>query len=226
MSRNQDFAQAVFFDKSQPIFTPRGNLLAYKTKKIGKVKFNGETANVVPLMVGFFDGGMHRNLDLGPKHILRRNMMGHMSRSPIADYGSLLNVAVIPDSNQDRRLEGQLYVPEEINASIAVSGERGQGNLSFTLTWNKGNPQHRVEIIIGGVGMRNDNRMPLLRLKTPDDGELKIPNRILKSLPFMDFRHIIITVIRRSEKKIDDQINGSKTFITSQSIHNLIFDVP
>jgi len=226
MSRNQDFAQAVFFDKSQPIYSPRGNLLAYKTKKIGKVKFNGETAAVVPLMVGFFEGGMHKNLNLGPKHVLRRNMMGHMPKPPIADYGSLLNVTIIPDSNQDRRLEGQVNVPEEINAAIIVSGERDKGNLSFTLTWNKGNQDNKIEIILGGVGMRNDNRMPLLRLKTRDDGELKIPNRILKPLPFIDFRHIIVTVIRRKEKKIDNGINGSKTFISSQSIHNLIFDVP
>lgn len=225
MTRLQDFAVAIFFDKTQPVKTPHGRLIGYKTRKAGTVFFNGDSAKTTFLHVRFFDGGMPRQVLLGPKHELRKNLLDH-SQSPIADYNTYLNVKLKPDLFPDRIVEGDIPVPQELNAVLKIRGSKNDDNLELILNWNKSGAKRKIEIIIGGVRKGTDERMPLLRVRTKDDGKVIIGRQIINSLPFDRFSHIVITLIRRFENTDVADINNNKILVTSQVIHNLIFDVP
>ncbi len=226
MTRKQDIAIAVFFDKNKPVATPSGNLIGYNSYKIGKVFFNGDSAHVMPLFVTYFKNHLPVDTPLGPMYLLRRNLMRMMNPNPIADFNSILNIKIIPDSAPDEILQKNILVPDNLNPSLIVSGKKGEGNLELVLKWENIHPETQIEIIIGGVKFGRQNRMPLLKLRTRDDGEVRIPPRILKSIPFDNFSHMIVTVIRKNELKINSPINNNKTLISTQVIHNLIFDVP
>lgn len=222
-SRVQDNAIAIFFDKNNPVYSMHNKIIGYKTRKIGDVLFNGDTANVKALKIGYFREGMPREITLGPMHQLKRNLL--LGETPIAEYGSQLNIKIISDLNNNT-VEGNIPIPREINAGLVIRGKKSEKNLELILTWENPRPGKDIEIILGGVRYYTQKRMPILKIKTKDDGRLIIPQSIFKNFRYEFYSHLIVTLMRRIEIKSLRDTENNKAFISSQTIQNLIFNVP
>jgi len=96
------------------------------------------------------------------------------------------------------------------------------------LSWN-GKGEKRTSIIIGlviadSIGGRQLHTIPIYKIKTADDGELKIPGRFFNQLPLDRFEKIVFTFVRSYEGYRGSGAN--ELLVSSQSIHSIIIDIP
>ncbi len=66
--------------------------------------------------------------------------------------------------------------------------------------------------------------IPVYRMKTKDDGELKIPGRYLNQLPLENFEKIVFTFVRSYEGYHDN--GNNELLVSSQSIHSIVIEIP
>ena len=116
-----------------------------------------------------------------------------------------------------------IQTPPEITGSVIVNGSRGSGDLRLTLNWNAEN-YRRITIIIGFIKNGQPFSIPVYRIKTADDGELKIPGRLLNGLPLDEFSGIVVTFVRVKEKIAGPESNSH--LLSAQSIHSIILGIP
>jgi len=213
-------AQAIFFDKNQPIYVG-GKLLAYKSIIRGTIKFNGTEANKVPYRIRFREGGIQKDTLLGFKYALYN--VGNGDPDPFY-FGYDASVSfefdpILPGGN----ISFNILTPHEINGSVSLSGSKMSRNLEATLNWN-GRGGKRVFVIIGLLRPGQLQSVPVYKMKTPDDGELKIPGRYLNQLPLDRFEKIVFTFIRSYESYHGN--GNNELLVSSQSIHSIVIDIP
>jgi len=214
-------AQAMFFDKSKPITYSNGRLLAYKTIIPGAIKFNGTEAHIVPYRIRFREGGMPKDTLVGGKYLLYNISYG--TPDPFYfEYGSNVSFEFDPFL-LGGNISFNIPTPEEINGVVSLSGNQISKNLEATLNWNaKG--EKRVFVIIGLLRPGQLQSIPVYKMKTPDDGELKIPSRYLNQLPLDRFEKIVFTFVRSYEGYRGS--GNNELLVSSQSIHSIVIDIP
>ena len=214
-------AQAMFFDKSKPVKYSDGKLLAYQTFTPGIIKFNGTEADTVPYRIRFRDMGMMKDTLIGNKYLLY-NIFGGYPDPFYFNYNSNVSFEFNP-SGQGNNLAFNIPTPTEINGNVILTGNKYRENLEAVLRWNSGGPK-RVSVIIGFIRFNQVFSIPVYRMKTADDGELRIPGRFFNQLPLERFEKVVFTFVRSFENYHN---NGStELFVSSQSIHSIVIDIP
>jgi len=214
-------ANAIFFNRAKPIMNHRGRIIGFRSRYIGKIKFDNDTAKVVPARIPIMNAGVRSDTLIGLKYILKYHDEFHPNRIPFP-YNSNVNVQINP--TMGNRIQFNLTVPQEITGSVKVIGKRSERNLKLELNWDAGQTG-KIEIILGGIPKGETGVFPLLKFETKDDGFLRIPTRYIQPIPFERFDKIVLTFIRKIEKKITNNNSLNDNFIAAQSIHNIIFEV-
>jgi hypothetical protein len=216
-------AQAMFFNKSEPIRYADNRIIAYKTLVPGTIKFNGLDAHVVPYRIKFRDLGILKDTLLGYKYVLYN--VSDYGGSPDPFYYSY-NASVSFEFNPFGPGNGfafNISTPLEITGQVILSGKRAENNLEAKLKWNQEN-SGRISIVIGLIKPNQINSIPVYRLKTQDDGELRIPERYFNQLPLERFEKIVFTFIRSFE--VHHGFGNNDLIASSQSIHTIVIDIP
>lgn len=215
-------AQAMFFDKNQPIYVG-GKLIAYKSIVPGTIKFNVTEAHIVPFRIRYREGGSPKDtlIVIGGKYLLYNISYG--TPDPFYfEYNSNVSFEfnpILPGEN----ISFNIPTPHEINGVVSLSGNQISKNLEATLNWNaKG--EKRVFVIIGLLRPGQLQSIPVYKMKTPDDGELKIPSRYLNQLPLDRFEKIVFTFVRSYEGYRGSGAN--ELLVSSQSIHSIVIEIP
>jgi hypothetical protein len=215
-------AQAIFFDKSNPIKIG-GRLLAFKTVTpfLGEsVKFDGYGSHIVPYVLRFFKEGVQDTITIGNKYVLFR--INGLGDPFIYYYGSSVRFELDPLIGQTVSFD--IPTPPEINGSIHLNGSKNSGNLEALLKWN-GRSNRRISVIIGIMKNNNSKAISVYRIKTADDGEMKIPGWLLNGLPLSDYKKFVFSFVRSYEEEVSGNGNN-KLYLSSQSIHSIIIDIP
>jgi hypothetical protein len=214
-------AQAMFFDKSKPIWYSNGRLLCYQTLTPGVIRFNGTEANIVPYKIRFRDMGMQKDTLIGNKYLLY-NIFGGFPDPFYFDYNSSVSFEFTP-SGPGSNISFNIPTPQEINGGVTLTGNRNTRDLSVLFSWNPiGNK--RVTIIIGLMRPNQTLSIPIYRMKTGDDGELRIPGRYLNQLPLQNFEKIVFTFIRSYEGYHGN--GNNELLVSAQSIHSIVIEIP
>jgi hypothetical protein len=213
-------AQAVFFNRDSPVLSPDGRLIGYETRLLGNLDFNGKRAKHLPFRIRFKNrnNGNHTDTTLGLRHVLH-----HKPGNPGDDFNFQYNSFVSLDFNPFTGNPVNFNIPTaaEINGLLRL--EKNGNNLSGRLNWNAKNAE-KFEIIIGGTLRGNGKVFPLYRLRTRDDGALIIPRSLLNQIPLNRFQRLVFSIIRKKELRVSTE--NDDLFILSQSIHNIITDIP
>jgi hypothetical protein len=91
------------------------------------------------------------------------------------------------------------------------------------LSWNA-RGEKRISVVVGLMRPGQLQSIPVYRMKTLDDGELRIPGRYLNQLPLDRFEKIVFTFIRSYEGYRGSGAN--ELLVSSQSIHSIVIDIP
>ena len=213
-------AQAMFFDKNKPIYVG-GKLIGYKSIVPGTIKFNGTEAHVVPFRMRYREGGSPKDTLVGGKYLLY-NMYGGFPDPFYFGYDSNVSFEFDPFLPGEN-ISFNILTPHEINGIVSLSGSKMNKNLGASLNWN-GRGEKRVFVIIGLMRSGQLQSIPVYKMKTPDDGELKIPSRYLNQLPLDRFEKIVFTFVRSYEGYRGS--GNNELLVSSQSIHSIVIDIP
>lgn len=222
-NRTSEFslAQAMFFDKSKPINYSDGRILAFKTLIPGIIKFNGTEANIVPYRIKFRDMGIQRDTLIGNKYLLY-NIFGGFPDPFYFNYNASVSFEFNPFSPGEN-ISFNIPTPKEIVGSVTLTGNVRNENLDVLLSWNPiGNK--KITVIVGLMRPNQISSIPVYRMKTRDDGELRIPGRYLNQLPLENFEKIVFTFVRSYEYTHGNGDND--LFVSSQSIHSIVIEIP
>jgi hypothetical protein len=222
-NRTSEFslAQAMFFDKSIPITYSDGRILAYKAIIPGTIKFNGIEAHIVPYRIRYREDGIQKDTLIGNKFLLY-NIFGGFPDPFYFNYNSNVSFEfdpILPGGN----ISINIPTPNQIDGIVSISGNRSNKNLEAILRWN-GIGEKKVSIIIGLMRPGQLQSIPVYRMKTPDDGELRIPVRYLNQLPLDKFEKIVFTFVRSFESYHGG--GNNELLVSSQSIHSIVIDIP
>ena len=222
-NRTSEFslAQAMFFDKSKPINYSDGRLLAYKTLIRGIIKFNGTEASVVPYRIRFKDMGIQKDTLVGNKYLLY-NIFGGFPDPFYFSYNSSVSFEFAP-FGPGENISFNIPTPQEIVGSVTLSGNRRNENLDVLLHWNPIGIK-KITVIVGLTRPNQISSIPVYRMRTRDDGELRIPGRYLNQLPLENFEKIVFTFVRSYE--YTHRNGDNDLFVSSQSIHSIVIDIP
>lgn len=216
------YAQAMFFDISNPITDPSGKVLGYMTRKFANrmfsITFDGLRALPVPYSLRYKYNGMNIDTLLGEQFVLidRGSMPGRFRYR----YGSQINCKI---STIDSAVEFPIPTPAEITGKVTLTGHLANKNISGVVQWNAGNTQS-VELIIGVITRNDNSKYPLYQLELKDKGRLTIPPKLLNEIPKNRYDKFVFTLVRKIEfQKYTDNQN---LYILSQSIHSIILDIP
>lgn len=212
------FAQSIFFDRSEKIFSPGGRFLGFPSITPGIVRFDHKMARIVPLIVRYRENGVLRHDTLGNKYMLFSGRRGDMDDFHYR-HNSLMNFSI----NFGVQVSFDIPTPIEITGNVEILGSRNHDDLRALLHWNIGNT-HDITIVIGARLRDRQIIMPLYGVKTIDDGSLLIPPKFINQIPFQHFDRIVFTFIRRFENTIDT--NSGDLLVSSQSIHSIIVNLP
>jgi len=214
-------AQAMFFDKSKPIRYSNGKLLAYQTITPGTIKFNGLETRLDSFKVRYRDMGVPKVVTLGQKYVLYNLFFGVPDPFYFA-YNSSVSFEFVP-SGGGNNVSFNIVTPHEIDGNVILTGNKISKNLEALLNWNSGGIK-RVSIIIGLIKPGQRSSIPIYRMKTADDGELRIPGRYLNQLPLENFEKIVFTFVRSYEGYRGS--GNNELLVSSQSIHSIVIDIP
>ena len=214
------FAQSIFFDRTEKIFSPGGRFLGFRSITPGIVRFDNKVARIIPHIVRYRENGILQETILGDKYNLFSGRHGMMDTFRFR-HNSLMNFSInifFGDS-----ISFDIPTPSEITGIVEILGSRNHGDLRALLHWNRGDTPD-ITIIIGARVRDRDIIMPLYRIRTRDDGELLIPTRFIKEIPLQNFDRVVFTFIRRFEGTHQDD-GGNDLRISSQSIHSIIVNL-
>ena len=216
---NLSLAQAIFFDRSKPIYYSNGDLLAYQTVTPGIIKFDNHFARTDSFRIRYRDKGATRNIALGKKYILYSGIGGGLDPFRFGYNSSIpfeFNPIIFPPITFDIR------TPQEINGSVIMQGSRSNGDLQAILSWNALHDK-RVTIVLGVIKHGHIFAIPVYRIRTKDDGNLVVPKQFLNELPLERFSKLVFTFIRSLENYKDD--GNNRLLVSAQSIHSIVIDI-
>ena len=214
------FAQTIFFDRTQKIFSPGGRFLGYRSVIPGIIRFDDKIARVVPFHIRYRENAVLHDTTLGNKYVLFSGRKGGMDDFRYR-HNSLINFRLNIFFGEE--VNFNIPTPIEITGDVELLGSRSNDDLRALLRWNTGDTPDII-IIIGARLRNKDLVMPLYGVKTIDDGRLLIPSRFINKIPIQHFDKLVITFIRRFENTFDT--NGGDLLISSQSIHSIIVNLP
>lgn len=214
------FAQSIFFDRSQKIFSPGGRFLGYRSVIPGIVSFDNKIAGIVPFHIRYREGDVLRDTTLGNKYILFSGRNGNNNNFRYR-HNSHMNFHINIFFGEEVSFD--IPTPTEITGNVDILGSRNNDDLRALLQWTRGNTND-ILIVIGARLRDRHITMPLYRVKTRDDGRLLIPSRFINEIPLQHFDRLVFTFIRRFENTIDT--NGDNLRVSSQSIHSIIVNLP
>lgn len=219
-TREFSLAQAFFFDKSKPIKYSDGRLLSYQTITPGIIKINGTEANIVPYNIRYRDEGMARDTLIGNKYLLY-NLFSGWPDPFYYSHSSSVSCGFTPFIGGNT-IDFSIFTPQEIIGSVAISGSRQGKNLEAILNWNP-NGRGKVYVIIGLMRYNQLSSIPLYKIRTKDNGQLRLPGRYLNQLPLQNFEKIVFTFVRSIEAYYG---SGNNVLLTSaQSIHSIVIEI-
>lgn len=218
---NISSAQVILSDRSNPVFSPGGRLIGYKTFTPGIVHFNSEQARLVNLRIRFRENGELIDTILGKKYELFNSDRRFFGDQFVFPYNSFVSFSFNPFFGQPILFE--IPTPDEVTGTVKLIRLDEQNRFLAELKWT-GTPAGKFSIVIGGVRSFNQQVFPFYRLRTEDDGSLTIPAGLLSKIPRDKFNRISISFIRKFDNTI--QLENSEVYITSQSIHTIIIEIP
>lgn len=218
---NISSAQTLIFDKTKPFRSPKNVLLGFRTIIPGIIKFDNIQARLANYRVRFRESGNLIDTVLGKKYELF-HIQGFPSDPFIYNYNSSINFSFNPFfggqvSNFD------IITPKEIFGSVKIVQSNETNKYRAELKWN-GEISGNFSIIIGGTRNSNQQNFPFYRIKTMDDGNFIIPSSLLQNIPRDRFSKFTISFVRKFEKLA--RVQDTDVFVSSQSIHTIILDVP
>ena len=214
-------AQAMFFDKSKPIKYSDGRILAFETVTPGMIKFNGLEARLDTFKIRYRDLGVPKIAILGQKYVLYNLLLG-IPDPFYFNYQSNVSFQFHP-FGPGESISFNIPTPPEITGKVVLTGRRIEKNLEAVLRWNPSSSE-RISIIVGLIRPNQLSSIPVYRMKTADDGELRIPGRYLNQLPLEKFEKVVFTFVRSYEGY---HTNGNNNLLaSSQSIHSIVIDIP
>lgn len=215
LTLKSSFAQAVFFDKTKPVYGFHGRLLGYTTLTPGNIFFNNQKAQLRPLTIKY---AVNKDTSLGPRYVLhRRGILGDPFEY---DFNSKINFRFEPVSSSV--ISFDIPTPPEISLNYRLTGSRASKNLNLFLEWNAGYIKN-FEILINIVDDQRNIDFPLYKIKTADDGKFVIPKRLLEELA-VKFDKITFTLIRKYENRQSEGMG--ELIVISQSITSISVDIP
>ena len=222
-NRTSEFslAQAMFFDKSNPIKYSDGRLLAYKTIIPGRIEFNGTEAHIVPYKIRYREEGIPKDTLVGSKYLLY-NIFGGFPDPFYFSYNSSVSFEFIP-FGVGSNISFAIATPAEINGNVSLNGSKNGRDLRATLKWNPAGIK-KVSIVVGLIRADQKSSIPIYRMKTKDDGELIIPERYFNQLPLDRFEKIVFTFVRSYESYHGS--GNSELLVSSQSMHSIVIEIP
>jgi len=220
-TREFSLAQAMFFDKSKPIKYSDGRLLSYQTITPGIIKINGTEANIVPYSIRFRDKGIPRDTLIGNKYLLY-NLFGGWPDPFYYSYSSSVSCEFTPFIGGNT-IDFNIFTPQEITGTVTFTGSRQDKNLEVILNWNS-TGRGKVSVIIGLMRPNQLSSIPVYKIRTRDNGQLRFPGRYLNQLPLQNFEKIVFTFVRSNEAYYG---SGNNVLLTSaQSIHSIVIEIP
>lgn len=217
---NISIAQAIFFDRTDPIRDLNDKLIGFRARILGEVLFNDVAANVIPLRVRIKDRIIIRDTLIGFQHLLYNGRGNHSDPFNFV-YNSSINFKFNPFFGIPGSFD--IPTPPEITGNVVINRSNPNNGLRTVLSWNSSHLKN-IEIIIGARVRNGNATIPLYRIKTPDDGSLILPPGLLNSIPVNKFNKLIISLIRKYEGEHDS--GDSELFVRSQSIHSIVVDIP
>jgi hypothetical protein len=217
ISFKSSFAQAVFFDKTKPLFGLNDKLIGYKTLTPGNIFFDNQRAQLREFRIRY---RTTRDTSLGFRYILHK-------RAGFGDpfdfeYNSSINFRFVPDVSPSNSISFDIATPPEIFLNYRLAGKKSNKDLNLLLEWNAGFVKN-FEILISIIDEPRNIVFPLYKIKTADDGKFKMPKKLLEELAIR-FDKVAFTLTRKFEKQ---QGNGiSELFVVSQSINSISVDIP
>lgn len=213
-------AQTIIFDKNEPVYNSSGKLISYKTRTPGSIRFNNLMCRLVDYRIRYRDAGQIVDTLLGKKYALYKGR-GFFQDNFDFPYNSIVNFTFYPLLGPTINFD--IPTPTEVNGSVKLEGSRSDKNLRAILQWNANN-NSRFSIVVG-AGKRNSRDVfPLYRIRTQDDGSLIIPPKLLLNISRDRFDKLVFTFIRSFDNR--DNLDNQNVFISSQSIHKIIIDLP
>lgn len=209
------FAQAVFFDRTKPVYGLNGKLIGYSTLAPGKVFFDNEEAKLRPFRVTY---GISKDTLLGFRYDLHK-------RKGIGDsfdftFNSKINFRFEPFVSS--AVSFDITTPSEIFLNYRMSGSKVNKNLNLILEWNAWYVNN-FEILLSISDKQRNIVFPLYKIKTSDDGKFVVPKKLLEELAAR-FNKIVLTITRKIERQ---QGNGiGQLFVISQSINSISVEIP
>jgi hypothetical protein len=216
-TNNLSLAQAFFFDKNKPIKNSGGNVIAYETILPGLVFFDGVMARLVDHKIRYHDQGGPMETTIGKKYLLWSGSIDPYT----FPYNSSTNFKLNLWSGDSVMFP--IQTPAEINGRVQISGHKNSKDLKALVQWNAGN-ENRVIIVISLIKHGQLFSIPIYKIRTADDGIFRVPGRLLNELHLDEFAKIIFTLVR-SKEKLDGKENN-KLFLSAQSIHSIVLDLP
>lgn len=218
---NISTAQVIISDRSNPVYSPGGKLIGYNTITPGIVRFNSEQARLTNLRIRFREQGVLIDTVLGKKYELFNSDRRLFGDQFVFPYNGNVNFSFNPFFGQPTSFD--IPTPTEVTGTVKLVRLPDQNRFRAELNWT-GTPAEKFSIVIGGVKSFNHQVFPFYRLRTDDDGSLIIPAGLLSNIPRDRFNRISISFIRKYDSTI--QLDNSELYISSQSIHTIIVEIP
>ncbi len=209
------FAQAVFFDKTKPIYGLRGKLLGYSTLTPGSIFFNDQRAQLRQFII---NDGITRDTSLGLRYVLyRRGILG----DPFDfDFGSKVSFRF--ESLLSPSVSFDIVTPPEIFLNFRLAGSKANKNVNLILEWNARYIKN-FEILLSIIDTQRDIVFPLYKIKTADDGKFLMPQKLIAELA-VKYDKLAFTLTRKFEKREGNGIG--ELIVVSQSINSIYVDIP
>lgn len=218
---NISTAQVILSDKSNPVYSPGGRLIGYNTITPGIVRFNSELARLANLRIRFREQGVLIDTVLGKKYELFNSDRRFFGDQFVFPYNGNVSFSFTPFFGQPTAFD--IPTPAEVTGTVKLVRLPGQNRFRAELNWT-GTASGKFFIILGGVRTSNHQVFPFYRLRTEDDGSLIIPASLLSNIPRDRFNRISVSFIRKYDNTI--QLDNSDLYISSQSIHTIIVEIP
>lgn len=218
---NISTAQVILSDRSNPVYSPGGRLIGYNTIIPGVVRINSEPARITNLRIRYREQGVLIDTVLGKKYELFNSDRRFFGDQFVFPYNGNINFSFTPFFGQPTSFD--IPTPTEVTGTVKLVRLPDQNKFRAELNWT-GTPASKFSIVIGGVRSFNQQVFPFYRLRTEDDGSLIIPAGLLSNIPRDRFNRISISFIRKFDNTI--QLDNSDLYISSQSIHTIIVEIP
>jgi len=214
------FAQALFFDRNNPVRGPNGRFIGYHTLLPGDIQFNNHSARLAPYGISYNYLGHSIDTLLGSRYILSNRMFG-LTHQFDFNFNSFVNFQIV--TSLGKSVSFDIPTPAEVLGKVKLSGKLENKTLGVELDWNSAF-QKNIEVVLGVISKNKINPVPLFKIMANDNGKLVIPAKLLNAIPSNKFNKIVFSFVRMIET--NKTVNGNNVLIMSQSIHSIILDIP